>query len=298
MTDRRQGTGRAFVLDGQRCPAAAIAEGFYIVATPIGNLADISLRALAILAACDRIACEDTRRTATLLRHYGIDTPLLSYHEHNAERQRPKLLSMLAAGERIALVTDAGTPLISDPGFRLASDVAAAGHDIVPVPGASAMLAGLVVSALPSDRFWFEGFLPAKAKARRDRIMRLADIPGTLILYEAPNRLADALADLAELLPDRHAAIARELTKMHEEVLRGALAELAARMATASVKGEVVVMIGPPPPVVVAEPADLDERLQAAIALSGARTAADQLAGETGLERKKLYRRAIQLIRQ
>src|SRR5215467_7638422 len=218
---------RAYTLAGQTIAAPPLVAGLYLVATPIGNLRDVSLRALEILAAADVIACEDTRVTRKLLSHYGIATPLTPYHDHNAATARPKLIARLAQGARVALVSDAGTPLVSDPGYRLVSETQAAGHPVTAAPGASAVLAALSVAGLPTDRFFFEGFLPAKEAARRTRIAALARIPATLVLFETGPRLAAGLADLAEGLGDREATICRELTKLHEEVRRGSLSELA-----------------------------------------------------------------------
>ena len=214
---------------GTRRGAAAPA-GLHLVATPIGNLRDITLRALEVLAAADVIACEDTRVTRKLLDHYGIATPLTPYHDHNAAEARPKLLARLAAGAAVALVSDAGTPLVSDPGFKLVRAAREAGHAVTALPGASAVLAALAVAALPTDRFFFEGFLPPKEGQRRARIADLARIPATLVLFETGPRLAASLADLAAGLGPREAAICRELTKLHEEVRRGDLAALAQRL--------------------------------------------------------------------
>src|SRR5499427_2963268 len=218
---------KSYTIAGQTIAAPPLAPGLHLVATPIGNLRDVSLRALEILAAADVIACEDTRVTRKLLSHYGIATPLTPYHDHNAATARPKLIARLAAGARVALVSDAGTPLVSDPGYRLVRATQAAGHPVTAAPGASAVLAALSVAGLPTDRFFFEGFLPAKEAARRTRIAELARIPATLVLFETGPRLAAALADLAAGLGEREAAICRELTKMHEEVRRGSLSELA-----------------------------------------------------------------------
>ena len=208
-------TSRLYRLAGRPESAPSLAAGLYLVATPIGHLRDISLRALDVLAAADAIACEDTRVTRKLLDRYGIATPLTPYHDHNAEQARPKLLARIADGAAIALVSDAGTPLVSDPGYKLVRAARAAGHVVTAIPGASAVLAALSVAGLPSDRFAFEGFLPPKQAARRARIAELARVPATLILFESGLRLAAALTDLAALLGPREAAICRELTKMH-----------------------------------------------------------------------------------
>src|SRR5580704_4473450 len=218
---------KRYLLKGQALDAPALEPGLYVVATPIGNLRDITLRALEALAAADLIACEDTRVTHKLLERYGIATPMTPYHEHNAAEARPKILARLAAGAAVALVSDAGTPLISDPGFKLARDAAAAGHFVTALPGASAVLAALAVSGLPTDRFVFEGFLPAREAQRRKRIAELKGIAATLVLFETGPRIAAALADLSAALGARAAAVCRELTKLYEEVRRGDLASLA-----------------------------------------------------------------------
>src|SRR5262245_49582458 len=208
---------RRFSVGGQGLSAPAIPPGLYLVATPIGNLADITLRALEVLAAAELIACEDTRVTSVLLRRYGIAAPLAAYHEHNAARQRPRLLAALAAGKAVALVSDAGTPLVSDPGYRLAAAARDAGHAVIPIPGPSAVLAALVASGLPTDTFLFAGFLPVKAGPRAARLAALAGVPATLVFFEAPQRLGAALAALAAAYGgDRPARVARELTKIHE----------------------------------------------------------------------------------
>ncbi len=195
-----------------------LAPGLYIVATPIGNLGDITLRALATLAAADVVYCEDTRHSRTLITHFGLEAKLRPYHEHNAEHERPRILERLAAGERVALISDAGTPLISDPGYKLARAAIAAGHSVVALPGPCAAIAALAVAGLPTDCFLFAGFLPARSGQRRTRLKELRDVPATLVFYEAPTRVAEALGDMLAVLGDRACAIARELTKLHEEV--------------------------------------------------------------------------------
>ena len=279
--------------------ASALQPGLHIVATPIGNLRDVTIRALETLAAADLIACEDTRHTAKLLDHYAIKTRCVSYHEHNAAARRPELLGRLAEGEAVALVSEAGTPLISDPGYKLVEEAVEAGFQVFPVPGASALLAGLVTAGLPTDSFFFAGFLPHKQGARRNRIGELVDVPGTLVFYEAPGRLAATLADLAGVLGNRPAAFARELTKRFETVERGSLSSLAASLAdTPAPKGEIVVLVGPPDP--GAEKADtadaaFSERLAGLVAEHGVSRAAQLLALETGLKRKDIYARALAL---
>src|SRR5438270_9258742 len=216
-----------FSVGCQGLPAPKRAPGLYLVATPIGNLGDITLRALETLAGVDIIACEDTRITRRLTERYAISAQLKPYHEHNAEAARPKILQWLAEGASIALVSDAGTPLISDPGFKLVREVCAAGHAVTALPGPSAVLTALAVAALPTDRFFFEGFLPPKEAARRARLTELARIDATLVLFESGNRVGDSLRDLADIMGARDAAICRELTKLHEEVRRAPLPDLA-----------------------------------------------------------------------
>jgi 16S rRNA (cytidine1402-2'-O)-methyltransferase len=269
--------------------------GLYVVATPIGNLGDITLRALATLAGADLIACEDTRVTAVLLRHYGIERPLLPYHEHNAAEQRPKLLAALAEGKAVALASDAGTPLVSDPGYRLVADVLAAGHKVVPIPGASAVLAALVAAGLPTDTFLFVGFLPPKEVGRRKRLAELAAVPGSLVFFESPQRLAASLADMAAVLGDRPAAVARELTKAFETIRRGSLSTLATQFAgEAAPKGEIVVVVGPPLEKTVA-PEEVDALLRSLLDTRSVRESADEAATLTGLPRRDLYQRALAL---
>jgi 16S rRNA (cytidine1402-2'-O)-methyltransferase len=286
-----------FTAFGLNAEAEPLAPGLHVVATPIGNLADISLRALATLAAADAVVAEDTRVTKTLLAHYGIATPLAVYHEHNAEVMRPHLLARLAAGAALALVSDAGTPLISDPGYKLVAEALAQGLSVTSVPGASAVLTALVVAGLPTDRFFFEGFLPPKSAARRQRIAELSTIPGTLVFFESPRRVAETLADLAAVLGPRDAVLARELTKVFETVRRGKLADLAAAAAEAAPpKGEIVLLVGPPAggaPVI--EAADLDLRICTALESLSVKEAATVVSAETGQPRRKVYARAVEL---
>src|SRR5258708_30006698 len=256
---------RRYLLKGQAIEARPLAPGLHVVATPIGNLRDTTLRALETLAGADLIACEDTRVTRKLIDHYGITTPLTPYHEHNAAAARPKILARLSAGAAVALVSDAGTPLISDPGFKLAREAGAAGHMVTALPGASAVLAALAGSGLPTDRFMFEGFLPAREVPRRKRIARLKVIAATLVLFETGPRIAAALADLAAALGARDAAICRELTKFYEEVRRGDLASLARDYAAGEEpRGEIVIVIAPPGAPAAAA-ADLDTLLRQAL---------------------------------
>jgi 16S rRNA (cytidine1402-2'-O)-methyltransferase len=267
-----------------------------VVATPIGNLRDITLRALETLAAADVVACEDTRVTRKLFDHYGIATPMMPYHDHNAETARPKILDLLAAGKSVALVSDAGTPLISDPGFKLVREACAGGHRVTAAPGASAALMALSVAGLPTDRFFFEGFLPAKEVARRARIAELARIPATLVLFESGPRIAAALGELAAGLGAREAAICRELTKLHEEVRRGDLAALAADYAAgAETRGEFVLVIAPPAPAEQPSAAEIDALLRAALARTTLKEAVAEVAAATGEPRRAVYSRALEL---
>ncbi|OAN49315.1 rRNA (cytidine-2'-O-)-methyltransferase [Paramagnetospirillum marisnigri] len=270
----------------------------YLVATPIGNLRDISLRALDVLAHADLVACEDTRVTGKLLRLLGLKAPLTPYHDHNAELARPALMARLAQGEVVALVSDAGTPLVSDPGFRLVAACIEAGIAVTAIPGASATLMALQLSGLPADRFLFGGFLPAKAVARRAALKELESVPASLIFYESPHRVAESLADMVQVLGERQAAVARELTKMHEEVVRGSLAELAARYAQTPPRGEVVVVVAPPGEAPAAAADQLDARLRRAVedGLS-IKDASALVAAETGSARREVYALALRLFR-
>jgi 16S rRNA (cytidine1402-2'-O)-methyltransferase len=277
-----------------------LAPGLYLVATPIGNARDITLRALDVLAAADVLAAEDTRNTRRLLAIHGVRRPpggsLVPYHDHNGPAQRPRLLAALAEGRSVALVSDAGTPLVADPGWRLAAEAIAAGHPVTAVPGASAALAALSVAGLPTDRFLFAGFPPPRGPARRRALAELAAVPATLVFYESPRRLAESLADMAAVLgPGRPAAVCRELTKRFEETRRGPLDALAAAAATAPApKGEIVVLVGPPPAEAASE-AELDAALAAALAGQSVRDAADTVAAALGLPRRQVYARALAL---
>jgi len=280
---------------GATMEAPKAKPGLYLVATPIGNLGDITLRALEILAGADVIACEDTRVTRKLADRFGIETPLTPYHDHNATTARPKLLARLAAGEAVALVSDAGTPLISDPGYRLVRDVQDAGFPVVAVPGASSVLTALTVAGLPTDRFFFEGFLPPKQVARQKRIAALATMPATLVLFESGPRIAEALDDLASGLGGRTAAICRELTKLHEEVRRGTLTDLAGDYARgAETRGEFVVVVSPPPEEETA-PADVDDLLRRALTRVSVKDAVGEVALATGKPKREVYQRALEL---
>ena len=294
----REDRPRRYVLAGQAIEAPRLEAGLYLVATPIGNLRDITLRALEMLAAADVVACEDTRVTRKLFEHYGLSTPLMPYHEHNAETARPKILARIAAGEAVALVSDAGTPLISDPGYKLARAAAAAGHLVSAAPGASAALMALTLSGLPTDRFLFAGFLPPRPEKRRARITELARIPATLVLFESGARLAATLVELAQQLGAREAVVARELTKLHEEVRRGTLAALAADYAAgAETRGEIALVIAPPPES-RAEAGDVDALLRAALTRVTLKDAVAEVAAATGEARRTVYGRALALAKE
>ena len=271
-----------------------LAPGLYIVATPIGNLRDITLRALDVLAQADLVLAEDTRVTGKLLSAYGLKKPLERYDEHAAERARPKILAVLAKGGRVALVSDAGTPLVSDPGYRLVNEVLEAGANVWPIPGASALLAALTVSGLPTDRFMFVGFPPTKSLARKSFFADLAASRATLIFYEGGPRLAASLADMAQAFGPRPASVSRELTKLFETTIRGPLDVLAADPRLDSPKGEIVVLVGPAQQEAATE-ADADAALSEALTRMGPSEAAAQVAKALGLDRRSLYRRALEL---
>jgi len=265
-----------------------LAPGLYLVATPIGNLGDITLRALSVLARADVILCEDTRHSRTLLAHFAIATPTRPYHEHNAARERPRVLKELETGRRIALISDAGTPLISDPGWKLVRESLNAGHAAEALPGASAALTALSVAGLPTDAFFFAGFLPPKAAARGTRIAELKSVPATLVFFEAPSRVAETLADLAAGLGKRPAALARELTKLHEDVRRAPLDRLAAEMREGAIKGEVVIVVGPPQKEDITD-ADIAARLETALGEMSLRDAAKTVAEALGVPKSRVY---------
>ncbi|CAN5282700.1 16S rRNA (cytidine(1402)-2'-O)-methyltransferase [soil metagenome] len=285
--------------EGKPPPTQRIGPGLHIVATPIGNLRDITLRALDVLRAADLIACEDTRVFAKLATHYGIAVPTLAYSDATQDAAEPRVLRALAEGKRVALVSDAGMPLISDPGYRLVRAAVAGGHAVTAAPGPSAVPMALALSGLPTDRFFFGGFLPAKSSERRRAIAEAAPVPGTLVFFEAPHRLAVSLADLAELLGERPAAVARELTKMFEEVRRASLGELAAHYAAqAEVRGEIVLVIGPPGEAAAPPAEALDAALRQAMESVSVKDAAAEIAARFGLKRRDVYARALELKRK
>src|SRR5665213_455152 len=297
--DAEGSADRTFSLGGHVLTAPKATPGLHLVATPIGNLGDITLRALETLAGVDIIACEDTRITRRLTERYAISALLKPYHEHNAALARPKILEKLAQGASIALVSDAGTPLISDPGFKLVREVCVAGHSVIALPGPSSVLAALAVAALPTDRFFFEGFLPSKSTARRARLTELARIDATLVMFESGNRVQDTLADLAGIMGGRDAALCREMTKMHEEIQRGPVAQLAQGADTLETRGEFVLVIGPPAAgtQVMAED-ELDELLRRSLQRHSVKDAVAHAVELSGRPRREIYARALELAKE
>lgn len=288
--------GKTYRLNNQSVPARPLEPALYLVATPIGNLGDITLRALEVLAGADVLACEDTRVTRVLLDRFGIVTRPYAYHEHNANEVGPKLIAALSAGRSVALVSDAGTPLVSDPGYRLGQEAIAAGLKVIPIPGASAPLAALVGSGLPNDAFLFAGFLPQKDKARRDRLGEFRTLCATLIFFESPHRIAATLSAAADVFgPDRPAAVCRELTKAYEEFARGTLTDLARDFAARTVKGEIVLVIGPAEAGAESEGLDIDTLLLAHAREMPVAKAAGEVAKLSGRPRKELYQRLLTL---
>jgi 16S rRNA (cytidine1402-2'-O)-methyltransferase len=290
---------RTFSLAGHVLTAPKAVPGLYLVATPIGNLGDITLRALETLAGVDIIACEDTRITRRLTERYAITALLKPYHEHNAALARPKILEKLAQGASIALVSDAGTPLISDPGFKLVREVCAAGHQVIAMPGPSSVLSALSVAALPTDRFFFEGFLPPKQTARRARLAELARIDATLVMFESGNRVQDTLRDLAGIMGGRDAAICREMTKLHEEIQRAPVTELAKAADRLETRGEFVLVIGPPAAGAQVMTADaLDDLLRCQLQRDSVKDAVAHAVELSGRPRREIYARALELARE
>lgn len=271
-----------------------LAPGLYVVATPIGNLRDITLRALDVLARADLVLAEDTRVTGKLLAAFGISAKLMRHDDHAAEQARPKVMAALAEGQRIALVSDAGTPLVSDPGYRLVREAVQAGYAVSPIPGASALLAGLAAAGLPTDRFLFAGFPPPKAGARRTWLEALAGVRATLVFYEGGSRVADSLADMAAVFGDREATVGRELTKLYETFYRGSLSSLAADPALADPKGEIVILVAPGREE-AAGAEDVDAALSEALGRLKPADAAAEVARALGLNRRDLYRRVLEM---
>jgi 16S rRNA (cytidine1402-2'-O)-methyltransferase len=267
----------------------------FLVATPIGNLKDITLRALEVLQAVDAIACEDTRTSGGLLKHYGITTRMLPYHSHNEAEATAELIEHLARGTRIALISDAGTPLLSDPGARLVRAAIAAGIRVTPIPGASALLSAVSIAGLSAESFYYGGFLPSKPKARRDMLQPLATIPATLVFYEAPHRLIETLEDIASIMGDREAAVARELTKLYEQCVRGTLGELIAHFTTTAPRGECVILVHGAAPAAALDDASLDAQLHTAMQSLSLKEAVAQVAKHAGRPKSEVYARALAL---
>jgi 16S rRNA (cytidine1402-2'-O)-methyltransferase len=296
VTDRPESAQRQFAVAGHAIAAGQIAPGLHVVATPIGNLADVTLRALSTLAGADLVYCEDTRMSRRLLDRYAIKVPLKAYHEHNAQAMRPVILDQLKGGARLALVSDAGMPLVSDPGYKLVRAVIEEGLDVHVVPGPSAPLMALVLSGLPSDRFTFAGFLPNRSQARRTMLSSLAGHGASLIFFETAPRIGAALADIAEVLDDPPVALARELTKIHEEVLRGRASEVAEAIARrGGLKGEITLVVAPSEPADLVDEAEIDEALGAALTEMSPGKAASLIARRFGRPRRELYQRALTL---
>ena len=291
MSDTRPG----YIIGAYRFEAEPIAPGLYVVATPIGNLGDITLRALSTLAAAETVLCEDTRTSGTLMARFAIKARLSPYHEHNAKEVRPQILERLKQGATIALISDAGMPLVSDPGYRLVKEAVEMGIPVTACPGPSAVLTGLALSGLPTDRFLFGGFVPQKQGERKRLFEEFAKLRATLIFFESPHRIVDTLHDIAEAFPTRAVAVTRELTKLHEEVLRGTAADVAAELQSRpAVKGEITLLIGPPEEEEGAiSEADLDAAVAEALATMPASKAASEIARRFNLNRADIYQRIL-----
>lgn len=274
--------------------ARGVPAGLTTIATPIGNLGDITLRALVTLERADVVYCEDTRHSRTLLQHYGITRPLRPYHEHNAEKERPRILADLAEGKSVALISDAGTPLISDPGYKLVREAAAAGHFVTSLPGASAVTTALALAGLPTDAFLFAGFLPPRMAARQARLGELAGVPATLVFFEAPQRLEEALADMAQVLGAREAVVARELSKLHEEARRGLLPDLLAWAKEKAPRGEMVILVAPGT-AAAATDAEIEARIAALLSEMSVRDAAKAAAETYAIPKGRAYEIALRL---
>ena len=275
-----------------------LSPGLYLIATPIGTARDITLRALDILASADVLAAEDTRSLRKLMEIHGValnDRPLLAYHDHNGDKVRPRVLQALTEGKSVVYASEAGTPMVADPGFDLARAVVAAGHSLISAPGPSAVVTALTLAGLPTDQFHFAGFLPNTKSRRKSALRALSQVPGTLVFYESPKRVAAMLADAAaELGGERQAVVARELTKKFEEILRGSLQELAETCAERSLKGEIVVLIGRGASSSISD-ADLEEKLRAALQTMSLRDASDHVSAELGMKRRQVYQLALKL---
>jgi 16S rRNA (cytidine1402-2'-O)-methyltransferase len=290
MTDTRP----SYIIGAHRYEAEPLAPGLYVVATPIGNLGDITVRALATLAAAETVLCEDTRTSGKLMERFAIRTKLSPYHEHNAQKARPHILERLQQGATIALISDAGMPLVSDPGYRLVKEAVELGIPVTACPGPSAVLTGLALSGLPTDRFLFAGFVPQKQGERRRLFEEFAKLKATLIFFESPHRIIETLHDLATALPGRAVAVTRELTKLHEEVLRGQAQEIAAQLAArAAVKGEITLLVGPPTEDEPVSDADIDIAINHALSTMPASKAASEVAKRFNANRADIYQRIL-----
>jgi 16S rRNA (cytidine1402-2'-O)-methyltransferase len=287
-------TKPSYIIGAHRFEADPLAPGLHVVATPIGNMGDITLRALSTLAAAETVLCEDTRTSGKLMERFAIKARLSPYHEHNAQKVRPEILERLKQGAAIALISDAGMPLVSDPGYRLVKEAADLGIPVTACPGPSAVLTGLALSGLPTDRFLFAGFAPQKQGERKRLFAEFAKLKATLIFFESPHRIVETLHDAGEALPGRSIAVTRELTKLHEEVLRGTAAEIAAQLESrASVKGEITLLIGPPQEEEQVSEADLDAAISEALAAMPASKAASEIAKRFNLNRSDIYQRIL-----
>lgn len=294
MTLQNPRSDRRYSIGAAEFEAEKLGPGLHVVATPIGNLRDITIRALATLAAADAILCEDTRTTAKLLERYAIRTKLLPYHEHNAAKVRPGIIEKLRSGMALALVSDAGTPLVSDPGYRLVAKALASGIAVTAYPGPSAVLTGLALSGLPTDRFTFLGFLPTKSGDRKRLYAEFAQLHSTLVFFESPHRIVATLAEIEVAWPGRTLAVTRELTKLHEEVLRGSAGELRENLAArAAVKGEITVVAGPPQEQPAASEEEIDAAIEEALETMPAGRAAAEIARRFDIGKKEIYARIL-----
>jgi 16S rRNA (cytidine1402-2'-O)-methyltransferase len=290
MTD----TKPTYIIGAHRFEAEPLAPGLYVVATPIGNLGDMTIRALATLAAAETVLCEDTRTSGKLMERFSLKTRLAPYHEHNAQKVRPDILARLQQGATIALISDAGMPLVSDPGYRLVKEAVEMGIPVTACPGPSAVLTGLALSGLPTDRFLFAGFVPQKQGERKRLFAEFAKLKATLIFFESPHRIIETLHDLASALPGRHVAVTRELTKLHEEVLRGQASEIATQLeARPSVKGEITLLVGPPEAEEEVSETELENAITHALAEMPASKAASEVAKRFNLNRADVYQRIL-----
>ncbi|MCX7349669.1 MAG: 16S rRNA (cytidine(1402)-2'-O)-methyltransferase [Alphaproteobacteria bacterium] len=290
MSDSHPG----YIIGAHRFEAEPLASGLYVVATPIGNLGDMTIRALATLAGAETVLCEDTRTSGKLMERFAIKTRLAPYHEHNAQKVRPQILARLQQGATIALISDAGMPLVSDPGYRLVKEAVAMGIPVTACPGPSAVLTGLALSGLPTDRFLFAGFVPQKQGERKKLFAEFARLKATLIFFESPHRIIETLHDLSSALPGRHVAVTRELTKLHEEVLRGAAAEIAMQLESRpSVKGEITLLVGPPEAEEEVSETELENAITHALTEMPASKAASEVAKRFNLNRADVYQRIL-----